>query len=355
MTTIAEDKLAEEMRTVPEEDQHAVQVWTARLNRDGTVISVNVPGHLPYFEEDKPDEGKLLNEFLPEPLASRVEESMRAARETGAIQSFEHVVSVESGDLIHEGRVVPSHDSEFLLILQDVTSRKKAEEALLQSREQLRNLAGRAESVREEERKRIAREVHDVLGQALTALRIDVASIQKSVSEDQEEFHDRLGLINASIGSIIQKVRRIAADLRPGVLDDLGIVAALEWQTDEFADRTGIACSFTPSASHLELDPDCSTALFRVYQEVLTNVARHSEASAIQVSLRHRDGEVVLRVQDNGRGIRDREVEDMRSLGLVGMRERLLPWQGTIEFRGMPEHGTTVTIVLPDEHVRPTT
>jgi signal transduction histidine kinase len=136
------------------------------------------------------------------------------------------------------------------------------------------------------------------------------------------------------------------------VLDDLGIVAALEWQTDEFASRTGIACSFSPSVDHLDIEPECATALFRVYQEVLTNVARHAEASAIQVSLRHRDGKIVLRVKDNGRGIREEEVKDMRSLGLVGMRERLLPWEGTVEFRGRPDHGTTVTIVIPDDHLR---
>lgn len=348
------DNPSEVIQSTPKRDENAIPVWTARLNRDGQVLSADMPGNFPLFQNASPEPGSRLSEFFPAKLAAQITESIRTTTETGAVQSFEHSSQTETGIQYHEGRIVAGEGDDFLLILQDITHRKQAEEALLRSREQLRDLAGHVESIREEERKRIARDVHDALGQALTALRIDLASIQKSLSDEQEDLHDRLGLMNASIGSIIQTVRRIAADLRPGVLDDLGIVAALEWQTDEFAKRTGIACSFTPSVNYLEMNPDCSTALFRVYQEVLTNVARHAEASAVQVSLRHRDGKIVLRVKDNGRGIREQEVKDMRSLGLVGMRERLLPWEGRVEFRGKPDHGTTVTIILPDDHLSPT-
>lgn len=320
---------------------------TIRMRADGRLLDVDAPEDFVLFENPAALSGFALTEVFPPEVCSEINSGIRTVLENECAHGFQFKVPHSGGLRTHEACLVPGCDGEVFLVLQDLTERQRAEERLLHSQMRLRSLAGRLELVREQERKRIAREVHDVLGQALTALRIDVASLQKNLSEDQNDLQDRLGLMNSSIGSIIQKVRRIAADLRPGVLDDLGIVAALEWQADEFASRTGIGCTFHSSESHLELDPDRSTALFRVYQEVLTNVARHAEASAVGVALKLEGDDLILRVNDNGCGISEDQITDTNSLGILGMRERMLPWQGRVEFDGTPDHGTSVTITLP--------
>ncbi len=229
----------------------------------------------------------------------------------------------------------------------DVTELKRSEEALRHSREQLRNLAIHLQSVREQERTRIAREVHDVLGQALTAMRMDVSWVEKELDEEQAKLRARLDAMKGLIDSTIQTVRRIASDLRPGVLDDLGLEAALEWQSQDFEARTDIVCSFTDRAAGLDLDRDRATAVFRIFQEILTNVARHAEAAHVDILLDADAERLLLRVADDGRGIREEDLQNTKSLGVLGMRERVLPWGGRVHFSGSPGQGTTVTVVVP--------
>jgi signal transduction histidine kinase len=149
------------------------------------------------------------------------------------------------------------------------------------------------------------------------------------------------------VDSTIQTVRKIATDLRPGILDDLGLVAAIEWQSQDFQKRTGINCSFTPNVDDLDLNADRSTALFRIFQETLTNVARHSAATEVVVTLNRDDDKVALSISDNGKGISQSEISGRRSLGLLGMRERAQLLGGELKISGTPSEGTTVTARIP--------
>ncbi len=234
----------------------------------------------------------------------------------------------------------------------DITDRKLGEEALLNSRNQLAALAIRLESVREEERTRIALEVHDVLGGALTGVKLDVAWVHKRITESIESARHaavlaRLESARGLLDSTIQSVRDIATTLRPGVLDELGLEAAVEWQAQEFQQRTGIACDTTIKPRNMALSPEQSTALFRILQEVLTNVARHAHATNVDIRLEQSGEQVILQVGDNGKGISSVEQSGPKSFGLLGMRLRAQQQGGTFDIQGMAGTGTTVTVNIP--------
>jgi PAS domain S-box-containing protein len=231
---------------------------------------------------------------------------------------------------------------------QDITELREAEEGLERSQQQLRALSAHLQSVREQERTRIAREIHDELGQALTALKLDVASLARKSAGDpviEQKTRAMVELINETI----QTVRRIATELRPAILDDLGLPAALEWQTHEFQKRTGLACELKMDPD-LKVAPGPSTELFRVFQETLTNIVRHARASAVTIYFGRQDDRVVLEVRDNGVGIAETQVSGLRSLGITGMRERVHLLGGDIQLTGIPGQGTTVRIQVPAEH-----
>jgi signal transduction histidine kinase len=193
----------------------------------------------------------------------------------------------------------------------------------------------------------MAREIHDELGQALTGLKMDLAWLQKHTRPKQKDLLQKFGDMSDLVDTTIQDVRRIATELRPGMLDDLGLVPAMEWQLQEFQKRSGIRCRFTSDLEEVALDAEETTVLFRILQETLTNVARHASATRVEVSLDEEQGYVRLRVQDNGRGITESEVEGSRSFGLLGMRERVLLRSGDFSIQGTPGQGTAVVIKLP--------
>jgi PAS domain S-box-containing protein len=234
----------------------------------------------------------------------------------------------------------------------DITDRKLGEEALLNSRNQLAALAIRLESVREEERTRIALEVHDVLGQALTGFKLDVAWAHKRITESIEPAQHapvlaRLASALELLDSTIQSVRDIATTLRPGVLDELGLEAAVEWQAREFQHRTGIVCDTTIWPRNMVLEPEQSTALFRILQEILTNVARHAHATNVYIKLEQSGEHVSLQVRDNGRGIKGVEQSGPEAFGLLGMRLRAQQQGGSFDIQGISGTGTTVTVRIP--------
>jgi len=222
----------------------------------------------------------------------------------------------------------------------------KAQEKLRRSYDQLRALTGHLRFVREEERTRIAREVHDELGQALTGLKLDLAWLSGKVTGERT-LHRKIKAMSGQVDATIQTVRRIATELRPGVLDNLGLAAAIEWQTADFQERTGIRCEVKIDVSETIWDREFSTMCFRIFQETLTNIMRHARATRVDVTLTQVDHELVLTVRDNGRGISEKEVVHARSIGLIGMRERVAQVGGQVFFFGIPNRGTTVTMRVP--------
>lgn len=230
----------------------------------------------------------------------------------------------------------------------ELAEREFSERRLRASEENLRALAAHLESVREEERIHIAREIHDELGQALTGLKYDLASFAKQFEADdaatREQKQQGLG---QAIDRIINSVRRISSGLRPEVLDEIGLSAAVEWQAREFQRRTGIRCVVDISGNFQDPDKQRSTALFRVFQELLTNVARHANATRVDVKLADGGHQITLCVADNGRGIKQNEFESPRSLGFLGLRERVLAFNGSIDVKGDEGKGTRVTVTIP--------
>jgi PAS domain S-box-containing protein len=240
----------------------------------------------------------------------------------------------------------------FTGFVRDVSDRKRAEKQLRDSREQLRALAAYLQSVREEERTHVAREVHDELGQTLTALKMDLAWLDKKMAEvsDSDELkqvEEKLKQLPGRVDSIIATVRKIATELRPPLLDDLGLEAAVEWQIQEFEKRTGIKCSLNCTLSRINIGTDRSTAVFRIFQETLTNILRHAEATQVDVQMREEGDKLVLEVRDNGRGLTRHELSGTRSLGLLGMRERATMLDGEVNIIGRQGKGTTVGVRIP--------
>jgi PAS domain S-box-containing protein len=237
-----------------------------------------------------------------------------------------------------------------MAIVEDITDRKRSQEELQHSFEQLRALTARLQVIREEERKSVAREIHDELGQALTAIKIDLASLMRQLSVDQPQQRKRTDSLLELVDQTIHSVRRISTELRPGILDDLGLVAALEWAAEEFQARTGTRCRLNLPGDDIEIDQECATAMFRIFQETLTNVARHSNASEVGVRLAKENGDLTLEVHDNGRGIGVEQLSGGRSLGILGMRERAALLGGELGIIGAPEKGTTLRVRIPVAH-----
>ena len=231
--------------------------------------------------------------------------------------------------------------------LKDITHRKKIEKDLKKSRQRIRNLLEHVEEIREEERKRIAGEIHDELGQLLTALKMDVVWLAKHMPEAEQSIQEKARSMRQTIDMTIQSVKRISAELRPHVLDNLGLSAAIEWQVKQINDVTGIECRFTSSPPDVASDSQTSIALFRIFQEAITNAVRHSNASQVTVGLRQVPGHIRLVIEDNGSGIKSSEINDARSFGLISMKERARAIGGDMEIAGHTGKGTVITIEIP--------
>ena len=225
---------------------------------------------------------------------------------------------------------------------------KRAEERITKSRERLRNLSARLQSLLEEERARISREIHDELGQALTALKLDLSLTRRSMASGGHAGQSaKVQELERTVNRIIRTVRKIATELRPGILDELGVGAAIEWLGKDFRNRTGIRCNVSVKGVEKISDPVLSTAIFRIVQEALTNVMRHAAASEVKVGLGKVDGTLILEVRDNGIGINERRIFDSKSLGIIGIRERVHLLGGEAVISGKPGEGTLVGVTIP--------
>lgn len=303
--------------------------------------------------------GESLSRFIPERFrAAHIEHVARfgstlAGKRPMGPQRLLFGLRADGAEFPIEASISSAHDGAgklLTVVLRDATAFVAAQEALLRSHEALRNLSANLQQVREEEQMRIARELHDDLGQQLTALKMDVSFIEQALVAypDAAELRGRAHAMRRLIDATVASVRRIAADLRPTLLDDLGLVSAIDWLLNDFAGRYGIAVEST-----IEVDDDhfsncAATALFRIVQEALTNVARHAQASAITLQLYRRGERCVLRIQDNGRG-RDTSAEPgQRSFGLLGIRERAHGLGGEVTIESAAGQGFAIEAVFPE-------
>jgi PAS domain S-box-containing protein len=230
------------------------------------------------------------------------------------------------------------------VVLEDITERKRHERELQRSFHELQALNARLQSVREEERTRLSRELHDQLGQSLTAIRYDLASLKTTPGKDQQWL--RIDAISGLIDTTMYSVRRISAELRPGILDDLGLLAAAEWAAEEFQERTGIHCRVSLPRHAPPIESCRSTAVFRILQESLTNITRHAGATQVEINLSIEAFNLVLEIRDNGRGIAPEQAASPTSLGILGMRERALLLGGDF-FIGAAGGGTIIRVRMP--------
>ncbi|MDR8393752.1 PAS domain-containing protein [Aliifodinibius sp. S!AR15-10] len=290
----------------------------------------------------------------------RIEREVTRALELKQPFAFEHrIIRGSDGEerkLLGRGQVITDGKGQVVRLIgtgQDITEQKEREQKLREYSNRLRRLSARIERAREEERTRIAREVHDELGQMLTVLKMDISmlsgELKKKIDPEIMDFLEReTQNILKRINTIISSVQRITAELRPEVLDDLGLKDAIEWQAQEFAERSGLRVNFNSNISNPNmLDEEQSTIIFRIFQETLTNIIRHAQASKVDIRLDIEDECLVLVVRDNGIGITEEQREASASLGLIGMRERTQLLGGTVRIEGKENEQTKVMLQIP--------
>jgi PAS domain S-box-containing protein len=235
----------------------------------------------------------------------------------------------------------------ILSLTHDVTERKEADEKLNTSYEQIRSLSEHLTNVREEERKHIAREIHDELGQELSVLKMDVGSLVRKLPLEADIMRQRLGSFSGLINNIVQSVRRIASELRPSLLDDLGLTAAIAWHMEEFEKRSGVKAHFMEPKEEWILPDPVKINLYRIAQEATTNIGRHSKATEVHVNLEQNDRSIALRIFDNGAGFNAETIFKGNTLGILGMRERASIVGGKLEIRTAPGKGTEIFVSVP--------
>ncbi len=250
---------------------------------------------------------------------------------------------INSAQLTIDGRACT------LGIFRDITERRKAEEKLLQSKEELHILSIHLQNVREEERTSIAREIHDELGQILTSLKMDLTLLLGKIPEQQKHLHSRTSLMLEDINSAIDTVHSVLTRLRPLILDDLGITDAIIWHTGDWQVRTGISCALSFSSEEIPLPGEVATVLFRIFQEALANIARHADATEVKVSLMEKERTIELSIKDNGRGITEKQSKGPAALGILGMKERACALGGEVDIHGAKGKGTTLKATFPLE------
>jgi PAS domain S-box-containing protein len=282
-------------------------------------------------------------------LASKRRERLHAGLETNPL--IEKKIIRLDGEVrdveITEASFHDGDEFAVVAVLRDVTESKRAARDLEESRQQLRRLSAALQAVREEEKTRIARELHDELGQSLTGLKMDLVQLIGELGTAHPSATDRAKSMQSLLDNTVASVRRIATELRPLMLDDLGLVPTIEWLTHDFSKRTGVAVDLELPAADFEVAPELSTALFRVLQESLTNVARHANASRVGVALSDSQAGVELKVEDNGKGIDPAATPGTKTLGLLGMRERAAMLGGTLVLHSAPGKGTSIVMTLP--------
>lgn len=352
---ITKDKQAQEellkserkYRTLFEENRDAILI----TSREGKVIDANQAASDLFGYSQKEMRGMDINKIYcnPHDRQALVGEVMKHE----FVRNYEVKFRKKDGteiEVLTTTHVWRAEDGSILGyqgIIHDITERKRMEQELRTSREELRNLTQHLQTVREKERAGNAREIHDELGQALTALKMDLSWLTSKLPVYPKTLVEKGKSMMHLIDMTIQTVKKVSSELRPGLLDDLGLGAAIEWEVHEFQNRTGIQCEVEIKPEDIFLDPDLSTAIFRIVQEALTNVVRHAQATKVKVDLQKRSGNIIIKIRDNGKGIERKEIYHPKSLGLIGIRERVHFWGGKVMISGSKGKGTTLAVSIP--------
>jgi len=320
--------------------------------------AVKLTGYSPDDFYEKPG---LLDEIVDSEWKEQYLFSLKITGNSETTIPFEYMIINRNGKKtwINQRSVILKDDRNEAIsieaILTDVTERKNYEQKLEETTSKLRALSNYQQKIREEERLYISREIHDQLGQDLTVLKMDLSMLGKNAAKQKEagaddridDIIDELKKITSYIDDIINKVRKIATELRPDILDKLGLKEAIEWHAGEFEKRSNIKCVTNINDEEIKLNPEKSISVFRIFQETLTNTARHSGATEVMIDLNLINGWMILSIKDNGRGITPAEIEKGSSLGILGMKERVLILGGIWNITGEKDRGTTVQIKIP--------
>ncbi|NWF76113.1 MAG: CHASE2 domain-containing protein [Nitrospirae bacterium] len=301
----------------------------------------------PFFAEIKKQWNKQMQNIV-----APIETEKKTNKSSSAKNSITYNLYDPDMDRFLEIKTIARYDAKnnilgAINLIRDITEWKQAEEKIKRSEEELRNLTAYLHKVTEIERTNIAREIHDELGSSLTVLKMDLSWLKMKLPENSFQLTERINEMISIIDKTIKTMKRISTDLRPGLLDDLGLAAAIEWQAQEFQKRTGIKSEINIVPKNLSSDKDRNTAIFRIFQETLTNIARHAHATKVNISLMKKSGNIELQIQDNGKGITEDEINNPKSFGLIGMRERVKIFGGNIIIKGMKDMGTQVTVKIP--------
>ncbi len=315
------------------------------INQQNNIIYLNPGGvHLLGCQNSQPIIDRHISDFLYE-----LDKKDLLGKARG--QMVETVLKPMDGPVIDvellAAEISRMGESAMQLIVRDISARKKAERSLIDSKEEMRRLFRYAQNVAEIERTHISREIHDQLGQFLTGLKMDAAYIKRHLSQDQAALQKKITNMSALIDSTIHMVRRISSKLRPEILDNFGLVAALEWQSKDYEERSGIQCIFTANPPGLNLNKEMNTVFFRIYQELMTNVIRHAHAKNIYIRLEQNAQMNKLSLEDDGIGIDLDKINRHDSLGIIGMRERAQYLNGDIIFKRKEDGGTMVIVSIP--------
>ncbi len=309
---------------------HMFATSVANMRGSSLARFIQAPGHdtklpLDYFPAGGGRAGRRATDY-----------AVTGIRSNGQLFPIEGSIS----SIEQDGRLV------YTVILRDVSERHLVQQKLARSHDQLRQLSSALQTIREEERTHIARELHDDLGQLLASLRMDLTLLRQNNHLPKPSWHLLDGM-ESNLLTAITSLRRIATNLRPRALDEGGLYFALQGLRDEFVERHGIACLLLADEAELRLDDVASTAVFRIVQEALTNIARHAEASSVVLTLERSNHDLLVTIRDDGRGIRSEDMEKVESLGLVGMRERVWALHGEIAISADEPPGTRIDISIP--------
>jgi PAS domain S-box-containing protein len=324
------------------------------INQEGKIIYANkrCEQYLGYSRDEFYSSHFDFRKLIEPEYLEMMNANFKRHMEGQEVPPVEYAIRTKSGQrietIINTKLITYGGKQAILGIITDITERKLAEKRIRESHNRLRSLAERLQMIREEERATIAREIHDDLGQSLTAVKMDISWLKNNQGKDKEFTPGKFDMMLDLINSTIQSVKRIATELRPGILDDLGLVPAIEWQAAEFQNRYKIQCNVSINKPEVKIIDEIAIAVFRIFQETLTNVARHSGATKVDVNLNfYDDNKLIMEIADNGVGIEEEQINSLKSLGLFGMRERVNILRGSVEITGEKGKGTKVSVSIP--------